>query len=80
VNDRRESIAAEGADKLDGQPAVGFQGILDAGAPLDLGEEMKQRRRPQAVQVQDKALTAQPGKSGLRILAGRPICLFVNAA
>jgi hypothetical protein len=59
VNDRRESIAAEGADKLDGQPAVGFQGVLDAGAPLDLGEEMKQRRRPQAVQVQDKALTAR---------------------
>jgi hypothetical protein len=39
----REPIAAEGADELDGQTAVGFQGILDAGAPLDLGEEMKQR-------------------------------------
>ena len=80
VNDRRESIAAEGADKLDGQPAVGFQGILDAVAPLDLGEEMKQRRRPQAVQVQDKALTAHPCISSLRF---RPVLLYllkVNAA
>jgi hypothetical protein len=73
VNDRRESIAAEGADKLDGQPAVGFQGILDAGAPLDLG-------RPQAVQVQDKALTAHPCISSLRF---RPVLLHLmkfNAA
>jgi hypothetical protein len=80
VNRRRESIAAEGADKLDGQPAVGFQGILDAGAPLDLGEEMKQRRRPQAVQVQGKALTAHPCISSLRL---RPVLLYllnVNAS
>jgi hypothetical protein len=79
---RCESIAAKCSHEFGIDPRVDFEPAGDIGpcCYLDFADKMPERRRPQAVQVQDKALTAHPCISSLRF---RPVLLYllnVNAA
>jgi hypothetical protein len=78
---RWEAIAAEGPHEFGIDPRIAFEPAGDIGPCryLDFADEMPERRWPEAVQVLDEELAAQPSaKFILRRGFVRNICL-VNA-
>src|ERR1700736_1776797 len=67
---RREFVAAEGSHEFDRQRGVNFKCVWDAGACLDLAEEMPQRRRPEPMKVLDVALSPQSRGDFSRLFNG----------